>query len=77
VLARHGHAPEALNPTATAVWPLLAEPITVDDLVAELTDAFAAHPPTVRADVDALVARLAAGGLVVTDPGEGPDGSGD
>lgn len=77
VLARHGDAPQVLNPTAAAVWDLLAEPVTVVDAVAALTDAFAADPATVRADVDALVARLAATGLVVTDGEEGRGGSGD
>jgi hypothetical protein len=77
VLARHGGEPQALNPTAAAVWDLLTEPITVDGAARVLADAFDADLAEVRADVDALVARFAAAGLAVTAPPAGPDAADD
>ncbi len=65
VLARHGDEPLTLNPTAAALWDLLAAPTTVDEATAALAAAYDADPAIVRADVDLVLARLAAAGVAV------------
>jgi hypothetical protein len=45
----------ALNPTATAVWELLAEGTSVDDAVAHLTSRFEVDEQTCRLDVEACL----------------------
>lgn len=55
-----------LNPTGTAVWRLLAEPIDVDDAVSVMTEAFPEIAvEQIRGDVEALIGRLHQRGLIV------------
>ena len=54
-----------------AVWDLLARPRTTEELVSALSERFAADPATIRTDVVALVARLAAAGALEELPGRG------
>jgi hypothetical protein len=53
-----------LNPTAAAVWRCLDGEVTLVALADDLAAAFDADPATVRADVLALVDRLARDGLL-------------
>jgi hypothetical protein len=57
-----------LNPMASAVWLLLEEATSAQDITALLAEAFPATPPAqIAGDVAALLGRLAARGLV--EPG--------
>jgi hypothetical protein len=56
--------PVALPGTGAAVWDLLAEPVTLPDLVATLTDAYGGDPATIEHDVVALLDRLETLGAV-------------
>lgn len=53
------------------VWDLLARPLSTEDLVSALSERFAVDPATIRDDVMALVARLAAAGALEELPGPG------
>lgn len=56
--------PAALPGTAAAVWDLLAEPATLDELVSALADAYAVDPAAITGDVVALLERLEALGAI-------------
>jgi len=58
------HPPTRIGGSAALVWAHLAEPVTVDALVARLADDAAAAPEVVRADVLALLAQLEPLGLL-------------
>lgn len=53
-----------LDRIGSLVWACLDEPVGLDELSAELAAAFDAPPADVRADVAALLRRLAELGLV-------------
>ena len=56
---RQGAAIHHLNSTGSSVWTLLAEPMTLDELVRILITAFPElDPEQVRRDIDALVSEL-------------------
>ena len=55
LLAPRDAEPRALAGSAVAVWEALAEPVSRDDLVADLAAAFRADPATVAADVPPLL----------------------
>ena len=58
--------PQVLEGVAAAIWRLLEQPRTEEELVAEILDAYEdAEPDRVRLDVHAFVERLAAAGLAV------------
>ena len=60
----------ALNPTATAVWELLADGVTVDDAVARLTSRYDVDEEACRRDVEACLENFAAIGIAAPlDPG--------
>lgn len=48
----------ALNKVGAAVWALLSEPRTLDQLVAGVTEAYDVEPERCRADVAALLHML-------------------
>jgi len=54
-----------LNETASEVWDLLADPRDVPALVEVLAERYGTTPDSIADDVRALVADLAARGLVV------------
>ena len=54
----------AFNPTAAAVWKLLVQPMSRQDLRDALVKQFAVDEDVCRAELDALVADLEAKGLV-------------
>lgn len=64
VLSETSAAPLTLAGTAVAVWDALAEPQTVDTLVADLARRFAAPIPVVRTDVVGLLDELSRGGFL-------------
>ena len=68
--------PITLPDTGAAVWDLLAEPMTLDELVGTLSDVYGADPQTVERDVGALLLELEAHAVIsrlgvtgVTDTG--------
>jgi DNA-binding transcriptional regulator GbsR (MarR family) len=52
------------NGTATRVWSLLAEPMTLDELCGALTAEFDVDAETCRADVSELLRELESDGLI-------------
>jgi hypothetical protein len=50
--------PTRVSGSAARVWDLLAEPITVDALVARLAETVAVPVTQLRTDVDALINQL-------------------
>jgi len=52
------HPPTRITGSASAVWALLAQPRTVDEVVHELSTIANAAPERLRADVADLVAQL-------------------
>jgi hypothetical protein len=65
-----------LNAVGTALWRLLAEPRSRDDLVSLLSAAFPDAPSTaIASDVDAFLTNLNLGGLIAHQtagtPGQG------
>ncbi len=56
-----------LNPVAARVWQLLAQPVTVDEIVTRLTAEYAVDEPTARQDVEALLRRMQEERLVTTE----------
>ena len=50
----------ALNPTANAIWELLADGTGVDDAVAQLTSRYDIDEPTCRRDVEACLENFTA-----------------
>jgi hypothetical protein len=66
VLLAPGDAePHALTGTAAVLWDALVEPVTADDLAADLAVAFGTDPATVAADIAPLLAAWLASGAVV------------
>ena len=53
----------ALNPTATAVWELLADGTSVDAAVAHMTARYEVDEPTCRRDVEACLEHFAEIGI--------------
>ena len=68
VLAPGADEPVTVTGSGLAVWDLLDRPRSTDGLVAELSERFAADPATIRADVEALVGRLAEAGALQEVP---------
>ena len=64
VLGPDATEPVTLDGTGVAVWETLAEPRSIDDLVAMLAREFGADPAQVSADVRPLLERLDALGVV-------------
>jgi hypothetical protein len=56
-----------LDPRATLVWQVLDGSVTVDELVEDLSSVFGTDAPTIRSDLDAMLARLH--GLGFLEPG--------
>ena len=54
-----------LDPTATRIWELLAEPRTFGDICSSMLRIYDVEPSTLEADVRAFVGELATQGLVV------------
>ena len=54
-----GAAIHRLNPTGSAIWELMAEPVTLDDIVTILAAAFPElDPAQLQSDVDGLLREL-------------------
>lgn len=67
----HGHAIHRMDPLAAAIWTLIEDPIPVPDLVDLLGEAFpGVGTDRIAADLDRLLAKLAALGLVDALDGE-------
>lgn len=65
VLARaDGDGFEVLEGTAGAVWAVLEEPVTTDEIVSALSRAFEAPREVIENDVDALLRELTARGMI-------------
>lgn len=59
----------ALNPTAAALWRLLATPVTGQDVAAALHAAFPAEPPArIAADVAAALGAMESAGVIAPAP---------
>jgi len=58
------HPPTRIGGSAALVWAQLAEPVTVDEMVARLVVKVGAAAEVVRADVLALLAQLEPLGLL-------------
>lgn len=56
--------PTRVSGSASLVWAHLAEPVTIDDLVAQLNAVVDAPAEQLRANVEALLAQLQPLGLV-------------
>lgn len=66
VLLAPGDAePYALTPTAALLWDALVDPVTAEDLAADLAAAFGTSPDVVAADIAPLLAAWRASGAVV------------
>jgi hypothetical protein len=64
LLPEHAAEPVTLEGTGVALWELLAEPATVAQLAAVLAEAHDADPAVVAADIEPVVAQLAALGAL-------------
>lgn len=64
VVATVDGTPSEVFGPGSEIWTLLAEPISVDDLVAAMAIQYSTSPDVVRADVEQLLAQLQAGGYV-------------
>jgi hypothetical protein len=64
VMGRDAHEPLFLTAPGDAIWGLLAQPRTVDELVGELAAEFTGDRSAIAGDVAAFVADLARAGLV-------------
>jgi hypothetical protein len=62
-----------LDRVASVVWPFLDGTATVDELAADVADAFGEPVERVRADLGALVGRLAEEGLLAGTGEPAPD----
>ncbi len=69
VLAPGADEPLTVTGSGRDIWDLLARPRSTEDLVSALSEQFAADPASIRPDVVALVARLAAAGALEELPG--------
>lgn len=56
------------NPTATRIWALIEQPMTVRALVERLSTEYEVDAERCRADVAALLGELQADGLVALSP---------
>jgi hypothetical protein len=56
------------NPTATRIWALIEQPMTVGALIGQLASEYEVDADLCRADVTALLAELQADGLVALSP---------
>ena len=65
VLAPGDAEPHALTGTAAVLWDALADPVSPDDLAADLAAAFDTDPDTVAADIAPLLAAWRTSGAVV------------
>ena len=55
----------SLDQVGTRIWQLLDEHKTIDGVVAQMLQEFDVQEEVLRADVEALVAKLVAAGLIV------------
>jgi len=69
VLAVDGPEPLVLAGTGNDVWTLLAEPRTLDELVAVMVERYSGDATVIAADVSALLARLSDAGVVLVGAG--------
>lgn len=58
-----------LNTTGAAIWSLLSEGPTRDELVAKLRSRVENPPATIEAEVDSFIASLAERGLIAEEEG--------
>ena len=58
-----------LDQVASVVWSCIDDRATIDELVADLAEGFAADPELVRADVVDLTTRLREAGLIIDPAG--------
>ncbi|MFM7061258.1 MAG: PqqD family protein [Actinomycetes bacterium] len=65
ILAPGDAEPRACSGTAAAVWDALAEPVTLEELAADLAEAFVTDVATVTADLGPLIDGWRASGAVV------------
>jgi hypothetical protein len=63
VLAPGDTEPRMLEPPGDVIWDLLATPSSVDGLVTELVETFAAPADVVRPDVERFLDELVGAGL--------------
>ena len=54
----------SLNPVATAIWQVLAEPRSTDEVVRVVADEFEAEAEKIVADVQSFLAEMQSAGLV-------------
>ena len=56
-----------LTPTGAEIWDYLAEGKTIDELTAIMSEDYEEEPAVIRADVEALIAKLLDLGLVLDE----------
>ncbi|MDH3754866.1 MAG: PqqD family protein [Acidimicrobiia bacterium] len=64
-------APTVVTPPGVIVWDLLADPISVDSLVAELAELFDADEGEIRSDIEPVLDELVAVGVLVDAGSDG------
>ena len=57
-----------LNPTAAEIWPMLAEPRTLDALVALVTEEFDVSDAECRPEIAAMIAQMLDAQVLQTQP---------
>jgi hypothetical protein len=74
------HDLHVLNPTASVLWQCFDGEVTIDELIADLADAYQADPAEIRADVFDAVRNFGGQGLLEgvarVYPGEQPEEDG-
>lgn len=68
-LSHPAEQPRVLSDSGAVIWRLLAVPVTDDELIASVADAYSVAPDVVAADVTAFVAHLQDLSLIETAEG--------
>jgi hypothetical protein len=68
VIAVDGQFMLELNEVGTLVWERLAQPATVEDLVASVESEFDVSPEPARRDVESFLSTLLERGVVAEEP---------
>jgi Coenzyme PQQ synthesis protein D (PqqD) len=53
-----------LNPVGSFIWPLIEQPVGIDELVSKVAGNFAVDEATCRTDVDSFIEHLSSNGLL-------------
>jgi hypothetical protein len=56
------------NSTATRIWSMIEQPLSLDEICSQLVQQFHVHPEDCRRDVVELLRELQSDGLIKSDP---------